>query len=69
MDEVGIKPGVHARRSEIWSLVAYPLIGFALIASPLTKTAVGVWLWAHCVHDGRDDDGLPELGALYVVDV
>lgn len=69
MNEIGIEARVHASRSELWPLVPDPLIGFALIASPFTQTAVGVWHWAHCVHDGRDDDGLPEFGALYVVDV
>jgi len=69
VNEIGIEARVHASRSELWPLVPDPLIGFALIAPPFTETAVGVWHWAHCVHDGRDDDGLPELGALYVVDV
>lgn len=69
VDEVWIKPGVIASRSELWPLVPDPLIGFTLIAPPLAETAVGVWHWSYCVHDGRDDDGLPELGALYVVDV
>lgn len=69
MNEIGIEARVHASRSELWSLVPDPLIGFALVAPPLAEAAVGVWHWSYCVHDGRDDDGLPEFGALYVVDV
>ena len=69
VNEIGIEARVHAGRSELWSLVPDPLIGFALVAPPLAEAAVGVWHWAQRVKDGCQDDGLPELGALYVVDV
>ena len=69
VNEIGIKARVHASRSELRAFVPDPLIGFTLVAPPLAETAFGVWHWSYCVHDGRDDDGLPEFGALYVVDV
>lgn len=68
-NEIWIKPCELAGRSEFRAFVPDPLIGFALVAPPLAEAALGVWHWSHCVHDGRDDDGLPELGALYVIDV